>query len=208
MASCCKCVVEPLGSRHKAFLVLSLCVLSVSLCCFCSPFLLHRDPARWEDPVSFKPERWLQFQQQQQSYHQEQGQQPMTPTSNSSTSTSTGGSSSSTSSYSFMSVLKGMGPNGAYIPFGGGPRNCIGTGFAMMEALLVLSALLQRFEVEPLHPGAPFPKPKALLTLRPEGVPLRIKRRQQEQQGRRTRQQQQGSHLGCAEEIGAGLAAR
>jgi hypothetical protein len=52
-------------------------------------------------------------------------------------------SSSSGSSYSFSSVLRDLGPNGAYVPFGGGPRNCIGTGFAMTEAVLVLALLLQ-----------------------------------------------------------------
>ena len=43
-------------------------------------------------------------------------------------------------------------PRGAYFPFGGGPRMCIGNGFASMEAELVLATLAQRVRPE-LVPG-------------------------------------------------------
>jgi cytochrome P450 len=45
-------------------------------------------------------------------------------------------------------------PKYAYVPFGGGPRLCIGSGFALMEAVLVLATLGQRyrFTVAPGHP--------------------------------------------------------
>lgn len=41
----------------------------------------------------------------------------------------------------------------AFFPFGGGPRFCIGSNFAMMEAVLLLASLAQRFEwtLDPAH---------------------------------------------------------
>lgn len=41
-------------------------------------------------------------------------------------------------------------PRGAYFPFGMGARNCIGSGFAMMEAQLLLATLAKRFRLEQL----------------------------------------------------------
>ena len=56
-------------------------------------------------------------------------------------------------------------PAGAYFPFGDGPRRCIGQGFAMLEAGLVIATLAQRFRFE-LVPGHDV-VPEPLVTLRP-----------------------------------------
>ncbi len=56
-------------------------------------------------------------------------------------------------------------PSYAYFPFGGGPRVCIGNGFAMTEAQLVLATVAQRYRLK-LLPGHPV-EPHPLITLRP-----------------------------------------
>jgi len=64
----------------------------------------------------------------------------------------------------------------AYLPFGAGPRVCIGTGFAMQEAVIILSSILRRYRLE-LVPGFPV-EPLARLTLRPRhGVRMRVYKR-------------------------------
>jgi cytochrome P450 len=55
----------------------------------------------------------------------------------------------------------------AYLPFGGGPRICIGASFALQEAVIILATLLARFRFSRV-PGRD-PRPVLILTLRPEG---------------------------------------
>ena len=56
-------------------------------------------------------------------------------------------------------------PRFAYIPFGGGPRGCIGNQFAMLEAQLIVATIAQRYRVG-LAPNQKI-QPRALITLRP-----------------------------------------
>lgn len=95
-----------------------------------SQWVLHRDPRWFDQPTTFRPDRWLD------------------------------GSTSSIHRY-------------AYIPFGGGPRVCIGNHFAMLEAVLILATFLQRLEVEPVADTALKLAPS--VTLRPvDPVLLRV----------------------------------
>jgi cytochrome P450 len=58
-------------------------------------------------------------------------------------------------------------PRFAYLPFGGGPRICIGNRFATMEAVLILATLMQRFRLELQREREVVPFPS--ITLRPKG---------------------------------------
>ncbi len=88
-----------------------------------SPFAMHRNPAYWDEPETFDPERFSGERAKQ--YHR------------------------------FV-----------YFPFGGGPRLCIGKGFAQVEAQLILATLLQRCQLS-LAQNARV-QMEAMVTLRPK----------------------------------------
>ena len=97
---------------------------------------LHRDATLWDDPLAFKPERWL-----------------------------AGGKFSATACLKHPL---------AFCAFSGGPRNCIGAGFALLEARLILAVLVSRleWEVAPEYRHLP----SMAITLRPTfGMPMRFR---------------------------------
>jgi cytochrome P450 len=87
-----------------------------------SPFLMHRDPAAWDEPEEFRPHRFLA----------DTGRRPC-----------------------------------QYIPFGAGPRQCIGRPFAVMEMHLVLASIARACDLVPISDAEV--EPEALVTLRPKG---------------------------------------
>lgn len=89
-----------------------------------SPWVTHRHPALWENPLGFDPDRFRPER---------------------------------------VATL----PRFAYFPFGGGPRQCIGNQFALMELTLVVATLAQRFRLD-IIPGTPL-APEPTITLRPMG---------------------------------------
>jgi cytochrome P450 len=70
-------------------------------------------------------------------------------------------------------------PRCAYFPFGDGPRICIGNNFAMMETVLVVATIMQKYSMT-LVPDQPF-KLLPSITLRPKfGIKMVLQKRRAE----------------------------
>jgi cytochrome P450 len=77
----------------------------------------------------------------------------------------------------FTTEAKAALPKGAYVPFGGGSRICIGMRFGQLEVKAIATALLERFDFE-LEPGYRL-RIRQMPTIGPrQGVPLIVHRRE------------------------------
>lgn len=73
----------------------------------------------------------------------------------------------------FLEPARAAIPRFAYLPFGAGPRTCIGSSFALQEATIVLATLIHRFDMQLLPEARVWPSQR--ITLRPaDGLPMRI----------------------------------
>jgi cytochrome P450 len=79
-------------------------------------YALHRDPALWDHPLVFDPDR-------------------------------------------FSAENSNGRDRWQFIPFGAGPRSCIGDHFAMLEATLALASIVQRIEIESIEAAFPISVP-------------------------------------------------
>jgi cytochrome P450 len=78
----------------------------------------------------------------------------------------------------FLPENRGGIPRFAYLPFGIGPRTCIGASFALQEAAIVLAVLSRQFEMRLLPHAEVWPLQR--ITLRPaKGLPTQLVQRRQ-----------------------------
>lgn len=75
-------------------------------------------------------------------------------------------------------------PRYSYFPFGGGPRVCLGNRFALMEAKIMMSMVLQRYRLS-VMPGQDVVA-EPMITLRPRnGIAMKLERRSPDRVRRR-----------------------
>jgi cytochrome P450 len=120
-----------------------------------SPWFLGRDPAHWQAPAdAFRPTRW------DPRFHGRRPDRTPPPGSTSDGGSTDGGSASDGGStdgewQDFFSPTTGQPrPPCAWLPFGAGPRGCLGTRLGLNEAVVAAARLLYEFEFDFHRSGA------------------------------------------------------
>ena len=98
--------------------------LPAGTCAIVAIYAMHRDPALWEDPLRFDPDRFSPERSKGRDRWQ-------------------------------------------YLPFGGGPRACIGDHFAMLEATLALATIVRRAKILSLSGDFPTITPLTMIAAAP-----------------------------------------
>jgi cytochrome P450 len=94
--------------------------VAAGTCAIVAIYAIHRDPALWEDPLRFDPDRFSPERSKGRDRWQ-------------------------------------------YLPFGGGPRGCMGDHFAMLEASLALATILRRAKICSLSDDFPTVTPLTMI---------------------------------------------
>ena len=105
--------------------------LPAGTCAIVAIYAMHRDPALWEDPLRFDPDRFSPERSKGRDRWQ-------------------------------------------YLPFGGGPRACMGDHFAMLEASLALATIVRRAKICSLSGDFPTVTPLTMIAAAP--VRARVER--------------------------------
>ncbi|KAG2495589.1 hypothetical protein HYH03_006189 [Edaphochlamys debaryana] len=126
---------------------------------FISVWNLHRSPYLWKDPDVFRPERFFEANSNPDFGGQWAGYRPDAVT---------GG--------------QALYPNEvasdfAFIPFGGGPRKCVGDQFAMFEATVAAAMLLRRFSFKLAVPVEKVGMATGATIHTANGLPMTVTRR-------------------------------
>mmetsp|Transcript_17503 Transcript_17503/g.24068 ORF Transcript_17503/g.24068 Transcript_17503/m.24068 type:complete len:740 (-) Transcript_17503:92-2311(-) len=125
---------------------------------FISTWNMHRSPDYWDEPNKYRPERFLSSFNNTKNPHSEwAGFRPSTP--------------------------KQLYPNEvnsdfAFIPFGGGSRKCVGDQFAMMESVITIALIMQRFDLSLSIPPEDVGMKTGATIHTANGLMMRVKKRQ------------------------------
>lgn len=114
---------------------------------------IHRDPTYWPDPLAFVPERW----DEGWGKERERGIDSRTQTE--------GGSTARRHTQHHEHLRQQFQQQFIFLPFGAGPRKCLGQQFAILETKLAIALLLKNFDLSALS-SEPWPDPEMAITLR------------------------------------------